>query len=294
MAWAAMRIRTASTPMIRREPSTGAGSASAARPVYAAPNAVPASAETHERFTGVLLSASAADVAPHSAGRLLELRVELGARVRAGDVIGRLAAPGSRAEVAVAEGELELARAEVARSRLEHAKATDQLARRRLLAKDGLASVEDLESTSYDERLAELRTQANNAAVAQKSAALERIQQEQAELTIRAPFNGVVAARYVEPGANVTPATPIVRLVDMGDVFVRFAVPQPSIGGLRVGRMLIVHFSDARPNLRAKVERSAPELDRAAQLLFVEAVLQDVPAELRVFAGELVQLSWSE
>jgi multidrug resistance efflux pump len=57
-------------------------------------------------------------------------------------------------------------------------------------------------------------------------AALAAVEQQVAELTIRAPVNGVVEALELQPGDIVAAGAPVLSLVDMGSLWVRAYVPE--------------------------------------------------------------------
>ena len=63
------------------------------------------------------------------------------------------------------------------------------------------------------------------AAVAEKSARVKQLRSALNDLELRAPFDGTVSLRYVDAGAVVGPTTPIVRLINPDNLWVRFAIP---------------------------------------------------------------------
>jgi multidrug resistance efflux pump len=67
---------------------------------------------------------------------------------------------------------------------------------------------------------------AAKAAADAAKAALAAVEQQVAELTIRAPVNGVVEALELQPGDIVAAGAPVLSLVDMGSLWVRAYVPE--------------------------------------------------------------------
>ncbi len=55
------------------------------------------------------------------------------------------------------------------------------------------------------------------------------------ESVLKAPFSGVVAARYVEVGANLSPLQPVVRLINTDGVTVKISVPENEISKIKIG-----------------------------------------------------------
>ncbi len=56
---------------------------------------------------------------------------------------------------------------------------------------------------------------------------------------VRAPFSGVIADRLVEPGMNVAPGQPVLKLVKIGRVKVAMSVPENDIAGMKAGRKVV-------------------------------------------------------
>ncbi len=77
---------------------------------------------------------------------------------------------------------------------------------------------------------------------------------------MRAPFDATVATRSAEPGEVVSPGTPIVTLVNLGQVYLRGYIPEGEIGRVRVGQPARV-FLDSAPDkpVDAYVSRVDPE-----------------------------------
>jgi HlyD family secretion protein len=91
-------------------------------------------------------------------------------------------------------------------------------------------------------------------------AQLTEAQANRADLSIVAPFAGTVATRAAEPGEVVAPGTPIITLVDLGQVYLRAFVPEGDIRRVQVGQKARIYL-DGAPNapLDAVVERIDPE-----------------------------------
>lgn len=80
------------------------------------------------------------------------------------------------------------------------------------------------------------------------------------DLRIVAPFDGTVATRAAEPGEVVVAGTPIITLVNLGQVYLSAFVPEGQIGRVRVGQRARVYLdSDPRHPLDAVVARINPE-----------------------------------
>ncbi len=219
-------------------------------------------------------------------GRLDELNVLEGSRVKKGDVIARLyqkdrkdALDRALAELKVAEANRARLKAgfriqeiEKARSEMEAALADLELkekivARTRDLLSSGAVSREDLDRDEaqsraalslYESRRQELllkeegsRTEDIQAAEAQQSRAraLVELARNQYEYsTITSPADGVVLERFVTPGTWIPADNPrIVSLFDPEDLQVRVDVRQEHIKDVFIGQDVEV-FTDAEAN----------------------------------------------
>jgi len=101
--------------------------------------------------------------------------------------------------------------------------------------------------------VAAAQVEAAEAVVAQAGANVD-------DLVVRAPFNGRILTRAVEPGGFVGPGAPLLTLVDPEQLYLRGFIPEGSIGLVKVGQGAEV-FLDSAPEtpLAAKVLRVDPE-----------------------------------
>ena len=102
-------------------------------------------------------------------------------------------------------------------------------------------------------------------AAAQAEAERARAQLQEAranrnDLRVVAPFAGTVATRTAEPGEVVTAGTPVVTLVNLGEVYLRAFVPEGQIGRVRIGQPARVYLDSAPAQpIEASVMRVDPQ-----------------------------------
>lgn len=247
-----------------------------------------------EGYLGVILPRASVDVAARYEGRLRAVHVRLGDTVAEGGLIATIDAPEARFDLATASAELKTAQVEHEKAKVELTEAREKFARRKQLSADALTSGEDLATARFQEQLASVRVEATRAHVDEQRTRVEKLRQTNAESELRAPFEAIVAARYADPGANVTSSTPILRLISVGDMFVRFAVPEEAVASFAVGTPVRVVSSRKRIELAGVVEKIAPEIDAASRMIVVEAKLplEGVPSGA-LLAGEAARVSSS-
>ena len=91
-------------------------------------------------------------------------------------------------------------------------------------------------------------------------AQLEEARANRKDLHVAAPFAGTVATRTAEPGEVVMAGTPVITLVNLGEVYLRAFVPEGQIGRVRVGQPARVYLDSAPTNpIEAVVSRIDPE-----------------------------------
>lgn len=148
-------------------------------------------------------------------------------------------------------------------------------------------------------RSAESQITIAEAVAAQTSAAVS-------ELTITAPYDGIVLTRSVEPGQVIAPGQTLLTLLDPRAIYLRAYVPEGQIGRVVVGqRAEVVLDSDLDSPLDAKVSRVDPAAmftpentyfreDRVKQVVGVKLLLTEglgrakvgMPADGRIFVEE--------
>jgi len=175
---------------------------------------------------GVVAASESADVSSRILAPILTVNVRAGDRVRAGDVVATLdardiAAQGrqTRAAVAAAEQALVQARSEQDAAAAEQKLATAWHTRIASLRERNSATAQELDEA--EARLAaatahmagaQARIDQATAAIAASRAAADAAAAVETYAAIRAPFDGVVTERLIDPGNLATPGSPLLRI----------------------------------------------------------------------------------
>jgi RND family efflux transporter MFP subunit len=242
-------------------------------------------------YLGVVLARTSADIAPRFDGRLATVNVRVGDSVAQGAVLATLSVPTLRYDLRVAEAELQAATLDVDRASTELNQATERFARKQRLDAEHLALADDVTGADYQSRLAKTRLSSARSVASERRAQVERLRQDEGDTQIVAPFDGVVAARYVDPGMSVHSLVPVVRLITMNDILARFAVPQADAARIGIGDGVRIRTTETHRDLRGAVERVAAEVEPASRLIFVEArVTSGAAPSSAVPSGELARV----
>jgi len=239
-------------------------------------------ASTTVGFLGVVVPEQVIEVVAPSDGQLRELRVQVGDEVAAEEVLARLDTTMTRHELAIERAALASAEAEHQRVLLRERRLKAEHQRRRALT--DVLSREELARAEAD--LAEIEAQLGEAEAetAQVQARIARLETLLERAEIRAPAPGIVSARYLDPGTVVTSGTAILRLISDHQRRVRFAVPPADAASIVPGTAVRIELDGLDLDINGVVERLAPEIDAASQMLFAEARLVLDP-DTRIAAG---------
>jgi RND family efflux transporter MFP subunit len=256
----------------------------ASRPTFspaAAPAGAPAAAPLAPNreagtFIGVLLARQSVTVAAESDGRIASVAVRVGDSVRRGQELANLATEDLVQERAMEQAALAGARSEASRAALELERAVDKSKRRDLHPE--LYPEEEIVSahTTVKEATAALDTARSH--VTQETAHLRQLDARLTHAVLRAPIDGRVAQRFLDPGAQIHPGSAVLRLISAHDFLLRFAVGPEQAHRLRRGLPVAMRLDALPVTLAGRITQVAPEIDAASQMLFVEAELAIPPA----------------
>lgn len=183
-----------------------------------------------------------ANIASRLTGYVAELHYLEGDRFRKGDVLVRLDDADAQSQLQRAEADLARTRlqqgslnADLAAARIAAQAAHDRTARADALYKIKGVSLEQLQSEQSNQAAADARLSGTQAAVdgyqaslRAAEAAVRSAHENLAYAVIRAPFDGMVAARPVQPGDLATPGKPLLRLVALGESRLLVNLPDTS------------------------------------------------------------------
>lgn len=236
-------------------------------------------------LVGSLRAKLRVEVTPKFSGRVVEIRVDRGDTVRAGQVIARLEDDELQEQVRRAEASLRVARASMVQRSAELKSVEMELNRYRSLEEEGVVSSEQREQAQTRVEVSRAQVNLAEAQVAQAEAELAELQIRLGQTDVLSPLTGVVGQRYVDPGALVTTNTPILLILDISSMELVVNVPERDINKLQVGneaRILV----DAVPGeeLSGRVVRISPLLDPQTRTAPVEI---EVPNPARNLKAEM-------
>ena len=243
--------------------------------------------------TGDLRPTREAKIGTKVAGRVFEVRVDEGARVKKDDVLVVLDQTDFKIAVEQARAEVETASASVSVAQVALEKAMRDWERFARLHKQKAISDQDYEDARTALRLAQKKFALARATEAQARTRLQSARQRLADSVIRAPFAGVVVARMVNEGEYVGPmGPPLLTLVDLSKIKVEVGVPEEEAATVRLGQVAQVRV-DAFPDVvfEGKVITVNPHVDPASRAFNVQIEVKNDDPQHFLTAGMFARIS---
>jgi RND family efflux transporter MFP subunit len=221
--------------------------------------------------SGYVTARRAATVSSKVTGKVIEVLIEEGMKVKEGQVVARLDDTNVKAGLDVAQAQLESARAALDETRVQLKQANQEFQRITELAKQHIASQSDLDLAESNAKSlqAHLAQQQVDVTVAERN--LVTWQQQMDDMVIRAPFDGVVTTKDAQPGEMISPVsagggftrTGIGTVVDMGSLEIEIDVNESYINRVEPGQPVVATL-DAYPDWKipCKVIAIIPTADR--------------------------------
>lgn len=222
--------------------------------------------------TGYVTARRVATVSAKVTGKVEKLFIEEGDEVFEGQLLAQLESDVVLAELALAESEVAVKKAQVRELETSLVQAKAAYRRAQALYDKHLLSVAELDDAETAVELIEARIRSRELQiqVADQRVALQRFRAR--EMEIRAPFSGVVVAKTAQPGEMISPVsagggftrTGIGTLVDMSSLEVEVDVSESSINRIATGQAVDVTLN-AYPGLQipAKVITIVPTANRS-------------------------------
>lgn len=219
------------------------------------------SIESALELSGNLAPQARVGVKPRVPGALERVLVDIGATVRAGQIVATLDRREIDAQADAATAAVAVADAGVAAADAALSNAVTELERARNLFERGALPRQRLDAAETASKAAAAQRDLARASLAQAQAAQRRAREVQRDTTLVAPVSGHVVARNYDPGA-LPGDLPIVVIADLRVLKLEAGVSELEAGRLKVGMSAAV-IVQARPGERytGQLAAIAPEVD---------------------------------
>jgi len=245
-------------------------------------------------ITGSLKPKEQVDVTSKATGRVEKLTFYVGDAVKRGQVVAEIEDSELQQQVRRATASIEVVKATLAQRRAELANARADLERSRQLTEAGLIPKQEFDAKRTSFQVVQAQIQLTEAQGDQAQAELSELRIRLEQTRILAPMDGIVAERFVDEGAVVSPSTPIVRLVNLSIMVTRANVPEREVSKLRIGNRAIVRVDAIGDQVfEGRVSRVSPVLDAATRSALVEVEIpnRNVGLKAEMFARVTLDLA---
>lgn len=231
------------------------------------------------------------------AGYIRKINVDIGDRVKTGQVIAILEVPeltadvqGAAARVRHSQEEIGRAESDLQRVQADHAAlhAAAERLQQAAAARPGLVAQQELDDATAKDRAAEAQVQVARATLA---AARQQVEVSKADLShyssladyshITAPFSGIVTWRYADTGALIQAGTsnagsmPVVKVAEIDKLRLRLPVPESLAANVHQGDAADVFVQATGEHLSGKIIRETGSLDPATRTEQVEVDVEN-------------------
>lgn len=217
--------------------------------------------ETARDFVGVVRARYETDLAFRVAGKITARPVNVGDRVRAGDVVAQLDPEDLRLQAESAEAELTAANANLTQANADFERYNALKAR-------GTASIAD-----YDRRAANKGEAEGRLVRARRALELARNQLGYADL--KATADGVITAAPAEPGQVVAIGQAVLRLAHRGEKEAVVALPETWLGEAQKSKATVRLWSDRGRSFSAHLRELSPQADPATRTYAARFTIAD-------------------
>ncbi len=238
------------------------------------------------------------DVHAKVAGYIHQIFVDVGDKVRAGQVLAILEVPelnaqvmGARADTRRSQDAIRRAQSEIERAESTHRAYHAGYTRLKQASEQrpGLVAEQELDDALAKDKETEAQINSAGAALAESQnqlgmaqATLDRLSSLQAYSRITAPFAGVITKRYVDTGALISAGTssetqsqPVVQLAEWSMLRLVIPVPESAVSQLHSGSVVQVHVSALNQDFQGRVARFADALNDETRTMHTEIDVQN-------------------
>ena len=268
----------------------------AAAPVRAEVASQPGSAPKENVFlaSGPIVVENQIDVAALKEGVVVSIVAEAGAQVHRGQVLAKLDDRQISSDVEAAAAKVRSIEANLKNWQAETKVLQSDRARAEKLYEAQVIAKEQLEHAQYKEEADEYEIQREAESLNNAKAVLKSLELEREKASIVAPFDGIVARRYVRVGQKVSVGDRLFWVTALTPLEVKFTLPERFLGKVHEGEQVTVSSADISREAKynATIVQVSPVIDPSSGTMEILAQVTGSAPALR--PGMLVNISLPE
>lgn len=255
----------------------GCNNSSPPAPVAAAPPPSPpaptqSTVENTLFATGPIVVENQVDVLALRQGVISQITIDVGRSVRKGDLLASLDDRQATAERDAAQAKVRSAEANVKDWQAETGVAEADYRRAQAMREAGINTQEELDHAHYKLIGSQFEIDKAKQDLSNAQDTLRVLELELEKTRIRAPFDGIVARRYVRAGQSVATGDRMFWVTAVAPLEVRFTLPEQHLGSVKKGQTVMVASADI------------PSAEHAAKVLDVSPVVDPSSDTIEVLA----------
>lgn len=234
---------------------------------------------------GTVRAAETAQLSAQMMGNVVAVNVREGDRVKRGQVVVVLDESQPRAGLERAQAALSAADHDVAATESDYGLAQSTLKRYQNLYEKKSVSPQEFDEVKARAQGASARREMARSGQAQAKAALAQARTAFEYTRVRAPFDGIVTERKVDPGALAAPGMPLLTVEGAGQYRLEASIDETSLRHVRMGetvRVAIDALGVDAAALQGKVIQIVPAADPASRSFIVKI---EIPKNATVHSG---------
>ena len=227
-------------------------------------------------YGGEFATDAMANLSAEVTGVVKEINVRLGDSVKKGDVLAVIDPVTYQQRVKELEASVAVARASAEEARAQKSNLEADLMRREPLLARNLVTEREIEDLKSQIAVAQQRIDVAEATVQQNQARLSTGRVSLQDTRVRAPFDGIVAERFVDIGNHVSAGTQLFRVVDDSDIYLQLRVAETDSGMIQTEMPVVVRVDAlGGESVPGKVGRIAPAVDPQTRTMRIDVLPAD-------------------
>ena len=256
----------------------------AAAPAQESASAQPAKIQKESVYitTGPVVVENQVDVSALREGPVVSILAQPGTQVHQGQLLAKLDDRQISSDVEAAAAKVRSIEANLKNWQAETKVLQGDRARAEKLYEAQVIAKEVLEHAQYKEEADEFEVQREAESLNNAKAVLKSLELEREKTSIVAPFDGIVARRYVRVGQKVSPGDRLFWVTALTPLQVKFTLPERLLGAVKKGQLVSVTSADASAATRhtAKVIDVSPVVDPSSGTIEILAQIEGAAPDL--------------
>ena len=235
-----------------------------------------------DSLSGTLQASEEILVIPEMSGEILQVHVDVGDEVRAGQTLVTLNKRDLEIQAAQAQ-------AAVASAEIQYANAKDTYERYQRLYEEGAIAFQQVDSARVQYE------SIRDGSLRQARASLDQIRNMIGNAVVTSPMTGVIGTLDARAGQLASPGAPLATVIDIDTVNARFSLSESQINQVSPGQALAVFVPAVSGEpIEAVVTRISPQADPRTREFFVDLSIENNERLIRAGMTVTVELSRQE